>query len=185
MRDNRNVAIMMLYELYKSKNYVFLLTLLNLDIANFKYSIKKVEIINHVVFAEFSKEESDVKYVNIQKMRKIRIALSSLNEYALKDNRNGFVYSNNAIERLKKECLNLLDARPEFIKNFDLNLDRIFASRNFSDLDVEKILIDIGNSSALKYEGFIKAKLLLNSIMKEVASKLSSEWNAPRYIEYN
>lgn len=69
-----------------------IITLLNLDYADYDYDIiPETAKINHqIVTVNFMKKASTLRYVSIQKARKIRVAFSSLSEYAKKVNRNGY-----------------------------------------------------------------------------------------------
>lgn len=110
MRDNRNVAMMLLAEFMSRKEYLFLFSLLNLQYADYDYEIipDSIRIVNQIVTVAFSRKASTLRYVNIQKTRKIRVAYSSLAEYAKKENRNGFSFTNSQIIALKEDAFNIL-----------------------------------------------------------------------------
>lgn len=110
MRDNRNVAMLLLYEFMQHNEFLFLLSLMNLDYADFEYDIvpDSVKIQNQIVTVDFTKKSSTLRYVTIQKTRKIRVAFSALTEYAQKENRNGFTFTNDTIEQIKEKTYTLL-----------------------------------------------------------------------------
>lgn len=95
MRDNRNVAMMLLADFIDRNEFLFLFTLLNLEYADYDYDIipGTTKISHQIVTVDFSQKASTLRYVNIQKTRKIRVAFSSLSEYAKKENRNGYTYT--------------------------------------------------------------------------------------------
>lgn len=121
MRDNRNIAMMLLSEFIDQKEYLFLLTLLHLEYADYDYEIipytKKIH--NQIVTVQFSQRASTLRYVSIQKTRKIRVAFSSLAEYAKKDNRNGYMYSTAKIMEMKSRAFSLLAKVAEPLKEIN------------------------------------------------------------------
>ena len=86
MRDNRNVAMMLLADFIDRNEFLFLFTLLNLEYADYDYDIipGTTKISHQIVTVDFSQKASTLRYVNIQKTRKIRVAFSSLSEYSLR-----------------------------------------------------------------------------------------------------
>ena len=76
MRDNRNIAMMLLADFIDRNEYLFLFTLLNLEYADYDYEIvpASTKISNQIVTVNFSQKASTLRYVNIQKTRKIRVA---------------------------------------------------------------------------------------------------------------
>lgn len=181
MRDNRNVAMMLLNEYLQKKYYLFLLTFLNLGYANFNYSISSVNVNNHIVNACFTKTTSTLKYVNIQKIRKIRVAFESLSEYAEKKNRNGYLVTNDTIELIKKSTFRTLDNQPEYLDKMNENLIEILDSDPVNDSDIESFLNEIAYEKIIRYPEFIVVKSKFYDIMKIVAEILESNWDDSRY----
>ena len=182
MRDNRNVALMLLHEFLEKGEYLFLLSLLNLDYANYESDIidGSVQIKNQIVTVDFSTKASSLKYVNIQKKRKIRVAFSTLEEYANKDNRNGFLFSNERTEALKQAAFSLLATVPEEMKR--LNQELIDAlSEDAPDNSIDTFLEKIDYSRIITCPAFVDAKKDLVQIMQIVGDALASNWDDARY----
>lgn len=183
MRDNRNIAMMLLNDFIQHEEYLFLLTLLNLNYANYEYEIlpESIKINNHIVSASFSKKESSLRYVNIQKTRKIRIAFTSLLEYANKSNRNSFLYSNSEIKKLKKKAFLTLSQVDEKLKSDNTLLIQALSKPSALDKNMEIFLSSIDTNSIGNNHLFIKVKEILIGIMDLVAEELADNWNSPRY----
>ncbi len=182
MRDNRNVAMLLLHFFMENNEYLFLLSLLNLQYADFEYSIipESIKIHKQIVTVEFSQKTSTLKYVNIQKTRKIRVAFSALDEYSKKENRNGYVYTNTQIEDLKSEALKLLKSTDS--SHAELNQQLISAlSEDAPENSIDSFLSKIDYNSISSYPVFTQVKDLLKQVMTLVAAELASKWDDPRY----
>lgn len=183
MRDNRNVAMMLLADFIGQKEYLFLFTLLNLEYADYEYDIipSSTRIVNQIVTVDFAKKASTLRYVNIQKTRKIRVAFSSLSEYAQKENRNGFTYTNATIEALKKRAFLELSKVNTDLKEKNRTLTSILSGDEVLDTEIEAFLSSVNYTALKQTKEYIEAKNLLIQIMDEVSSVLSSNWEDPRY----
>ena len=182
MRDNRSFALQLLYEISQKEAYLFLLTLLNLNYADYEYSIDSKSIINNeqIITVKFDRKVSSLKYVTTQKIRKIRVAFSSLDEYGKKENRNSFSYENDEIKSLKKELFNKLDGVSSEMIEKNKSFKAII-STDFSDFDIDSFLKTITYDTLLHNQEFIDCKKILIQIMTLVAIELESNWNSPRY----
>ena len=183
MRDNRNVAMMLLADFIIQREYLFLFTLLNLEYADYVYDIipSSTRIVNQIVIANFAKKASTLRYVNIQKTRKIRVAFSSLSEYAQKKNRNGFTYTNATIEALKKRAFLELSEVNADLKEKNRTLTSILSGDEVLDTEIEAFLSSVNYAELKQTKEYFEAKKLLIRIMDEVSSALSSNWDNPRY----
>lgn len=184
MRDNRNIAMMLLYSFLEKNEYLFLLTLMNLEYADFSYEIdtNTVCVNNHIVTADFIKNTSTLKYVKVQKTRKVRVAFSALTDYALKENRNGYMYTNEDIEALKTEAFNLLSSVSATEKEFSEKLKNILESENeTTENDITTFLDSIDYSNIVQNPIFVSVREIICKIMKLVAVELASKWDDPRY----
>lgn len=183
MRDNRNIAMMLLNDFIQHGEFLFLLTLLNLNYANYEYEIipESVKINNHVVSASFSKKESNLRYVNIQKTRKIRIAFTSLLEYANKSNRNSFLYTNPEIEKLKGKVFFTLSQIDKNTQSINSRLIQVFSTPSKLDKNMEAFLSSIDINSIDNNPLFIRVKDFLIDIMDLVAEDLAANWDSSRY----
>lgn len=182
MRDNRNIAMMLLADFIEKGEFLFLLTLLHLEYVDFDYDIipGSTEIQNQIVTVRFSRRASTLRYVSIQKTRKIRVAFSSLTEYARKENRNGYMYSNEEIQGLKAEALRLLSTVPGTLKEYNHSLIAAL-SDDGSDADIEQFIASVDYLGIKQTPEFIEAKRILVRIMELVATELASNWDDPRY----
>ena len=183
MRDNRNIAMMLLADFINRDEYLFLFTLLNLEYADYDYEIipGSTRINNHIVTVDFLQRESTLRYVNIQKTRKIRVAFSSLSEYAKKENRNGYTYTNSRIETLKKEAFRILSNICSIAKKQNEALIAALSDEDRVDSELETFSSTVDYTALKHMREFIAVKELLIQIMELVAQELSSNWDAPRY----
>lgn len=183
MRDNRNIALMLLSKFMTSGECLFLLSLLNLQYADYQYQIipDSQEIYNHIVTVDFTYETSSLRYVTIQKRRKIRIAFESLSDYATKDNRNGFIYNSPTIEQLKSTIFDILSSVPQEYKILNSKLCSIISNPVISDNEIESFLNEVDYNKLLSLNEYVAAKEKLYEIMSLVAQELSNNWDSARY----
>lgn len=183
MRDNRNIAMMLLADFVKHDEFLFLLTLLNLNYADYDYGIDPatLNVNNQIVTVQFISKPSTLRYVNIQKIRKIRVAFSSLIDYANKENRNGFMYTNDEIEHLKQQAFSTLSSVNTFLSNKNKDLKSAISNEATTDTDLEIFLQNIDYTELLDVPQFKDVKNLLVKIMSIVADALSSKWDDSRY----
>lgn len=183
MRDNRNIALMLLYDFMSRGECLFLLSLLHLEYADYSYKIcpGSVQVNNHIVTAKFSQQESTLKYVNTQKRRKIRVAFEALVDYATKENRNGYRYTDSSIERLKNQAFDILGTVSHEIKALSQLLLDIVSSETPTDHDIDVFLDKLNCIDLDSVEQFVEAKTILHQIMKVVSAFLAGRWDDPRY----
>jgi len=183
MRDNRNIAMMLLADFIDRGEFLFLLSLLNLEYADYEYEIipGSTQIQNQIVTVDFSRKASTLRYVSIQKTRKIRVAFSSLTEYARKENRNGYMYTNPEIVELKEKAFSLLSGVSQKMKLDNQTLIAALANEENSDADVEKFIGSIDYCAIKQTKEYMETKRLLIGIMDIVATELASNWDDPRY----
>ena len=183
MRDNRNVAMMLLADFIDRNEFLFLFTLLNLEYADYDYDIipGTTKISHQIVTVDFSRKASTLRYVNIQKTRKIRVAFSSLSEYAKKENRNGYTYTNAKIEALKKQAFILLSNISSNMKTLNASLIAALSDEERVDAEIEAFLSAVDYTALKRTQEFVDVKELLKQIMELVAQELSSNWDDPRY----
>ena len=182
MRDNRNIAMMLLADFIDKGEYLFLLTLLHLEYADYDYDILpgSTRIQNQIVTVKFSRRESTLRYVSIQKTRKIRVAFSSLAEYARKENRNGYMYSSKEIQELKLRAFSLLSKVSESLKTDNRRLIAAI-SEDGSDADIEQFIASIDYAAIKRVPEYTEARKILVRIMELVSKELASNWDDPRY----
>jgi Alw26I/Eco31I/Esp3I family type II restriction endonuclease len=183
MRDNRNIAMMLLADFIDKGEYLFLFTLLNLEYADYEYDIVpgSIKINNQILTVDFSRKTSTLRYVNIQKTRKIRVAFSSLSEYAKKENRNGYTYTNSQIEALKRKAFSILSGIGNNMKNQNTALITALSDETRVDFELEAFLSSVDYKTLKLTQEFVEVKKILIQIMELVSAKLSSNWDSPRY----
>ncbi len=183
MRDNRNIAMMLLSEFIEQREYLFLLTLLHLEYADYEYEIVpgSVKVNQSIVSVQFSRKASTLRYVNIQKARKIRIAFTSLADYAKKENRNGYMVTTPEITKLKQMVHDsLLSVSPQFTL-YNQQLISALEEDEGGSAKLETFITAIKYDSIMADPIFAEARGILCQIMEIVASKLAANWDDPRY----
>jgi len=182
MRDNRNIAMMLLADFINKGEFLFLLTLLHLEYADYDYEIipGSTSIKNQIVTVKFSRRASTLRYVSIQKTRKIRVAFSSLAEYARKENRNGYMYTSKEIRELKSKAFALLSRVSEPLKARNRELIAALSEEG-SDTDIEQFVAAIDYFAIKRIPEYVEVKGILIHIMELVANELTSNWDDPRY----
>lgn len=183
MRDNRNIAMNLLYDFMDRGEVLFLLTLLNLGYADYDYEIlpASLKIKEQIVTVKFSQKSSSLKYVGIQKTRKIRVAFSALSDYAKKENRNGYMYTNEEIEAIKSEAISLLGTVDSRLSLKNKELLNAISNTDSTDSDIEKFLESLDYENTIANTIYTQVKQLLINIMQLVAIELSSKWDDSRY----
>ena len=182
MRDNRNVAMMLLYDFMDKGEYLFLLTLLNLNYADYEYEIlpNSIDITNQIITVKFMQKVSSLKYVEIQKIRKIRVAFSALDEYAKKENRNGYMVTSPEIDSLKNTALKLLSSTSVRLKAYNREL-RLLLTNDATESAIGDFLRKIDYQVLVNTSEYVQARAILCSIMNLVGLQLSNNWNNARY----
>jgi len=182
MRDNRNIAMVLLVDFIDKEEFLFLLTLLHLEYADYDYEIipGSMSIHNQIITVQFSRRASTLRYVSIQKTRKIRVAFSSLAEYARKDNRNGYMYTSTGMLDLKSKAFSLLSRVAEPLKANNRALIAALAE-DASDAGIEQFIASIDYLAIKQAPEYVEARRILTLIMELVATELASNWDDPRY----
>ena len=179
MRDNRFNALCALGDLLDKKQYFLLYSLLNLQYAEYTYTLQAYSVHNHIVTAEFTSVPSALKYVYIQKARKIRVAFSALRDYSEKENRNGMrIDLPDYDKRISKIEMLMSKVHEEYQSDFT------FISKVLSDVDAteEQLTKVIQKMPDLDMKPeVIESKQILSTIMSDVAAKLAALWDDDRY----
>lgn len=180
MRDNRNIAMMLLADFVKAGEFLFLLTLLNLDYADYEYSIREdtVSIKDHIITADFLPKKSSLRYVSIQKTRKIRVAYSALIEYVGKENRNGYQYTDTKIDRLKSQAFALLKKVSQPLKEKNTQL---IGAIEGTDSGIEEFIKSLDYKKLVNDSIYTQVREILTQIMNLVGIHLESMWDNTRY----
>ena len=185
LRDNRHTAICLLDELRRKHQYCLLLSLLNLQLAEYAMTVREdtITVCNHVVRASFSKTPSSLLYVNEQKARKIRVAFESLSDYYSKEiqtesARNGLIVQPNisfdCLDRVGQLLQQLNTSNQDVIDG----MDEVFSGK-YPETYLYSLMPKIShicNCTEIK-----TAKSILIDYMKGVADVLSTHWDTSRY----
>lgn len=178
MRDNRYNAMILLGRLLEDEEYLLLITLLNLRYAEYNYDVDKIDVNGHIVNARFRRTRSALKYVLIQKARKVRVAFSSLEEYLEKENRNGLEVDFSVYERLYNHIRDTMAPANKEYAAYKKELKKALAS-NATEADLIKVLSAMPD---LDDDLWIQAaKTMLQQAMKKVATVLADLWCDDRY----
>lgn len=178
MRDNRYNAMILLGRLLEDEEYLLLITLLNLRYAEYNYDVDKIDVNGHIVNARFRRTRSALKYVLIQKARKVRVAFSSLEEYLEKENRNGLEVDFSVYERLYNHIRDTMAPANKEYAAYKKELKKALAS-NATEADLIKVLSAMPD---LDDDLWIQAaKTMLQQAMKKVSTVLADLWCDDRY----
>jgi len=182
LRDNRHNAMMTLAEYAKAKHYLFLYTFLNLRYANFNYEIQEFNIDNHIVTADFERKPSELKYVQIQKARRVRIAFSSLNEYALKENRNGLRVSFDDNDSLFSRSIVALESAGIEYEKYNKMLGALLENEATTEVELRNFVSEVPMTPDISFIDNIDfARSCVMQIMDNIAHILAEMWDDSRY----
>jgi len=149
---------------------------LNLEHADFSYKIKDFKVENHIVTATFEQIRSDLKYVLIQKARRVRVAFSSLADYSAKENRNGLRIDLKENKVLFAKSLAALKDTDAEYKRLDYELS---VAWNSSEEKLSRLIASIFNFRDNKQVAIARDCFL--QIMNNIAVHLAEKWDDPRY----
>lgn len=182
LRDNRHSFMACLREVERCGHHAFLLSLLNLECADFDVAFEGLRVVNHVTaFAGQKRTARTTKYAVEQKARRCRIALDSLRTYFKKKNRNAFVVSTPAIKKATANAIATLENEPELFKKLDKQIARVLKLRKQEAVDsgFRRLLRRVPSQWP---EQFRVARNSLAQALATVAQELSGQWNDERYV---
>lgn len=182
LRDNRHSFMAILRRIERAGHYAFLLSLLNLDYADFHVEFEGLEVVEHLTrFAAEKRKRRTTKYAVEQKARRCRIAFESLHSYFKKKNRNAFVVALLEIESATVAALAALQESPDEVRKLDKQIARVMKLRKPDAVDsgFRKLLRRVPT----QWPGqFRVAKNSLAKAMTAVAQELSAQWSDERYM---
>ena len=179
MRDNRGFALSLINYIFEQGHPLFLLTLLNLEYANYTYALIDYTVSEKsIITSRFKEEDSNLQYVSNQKVRKIRVAFESIVEYANKDSRNILEINDSEIETLKSQLLQEISGIEDSLKDKNSELYTILTKDDDKDNELKSF---ISNYNTQDVVAFNKGKVLMIKIMERVAELLENNWDSPRY----
>lgn len=102
-------------------------------------------------------------------------------EYAQKENRNGYTFSNAATEQIKAATFDLLSSVPHELKESNDKFAAIILGSDTTDYEIEQFITSLDYQSLIQNPIFIQAKTNLVEYMECIAKELESKWDDPRY----
>lgn len=182
LRDNRHTFMSILQRIATRGHFSFLVTLLELDYADFDVNFKNLRVVDHITrFHRIIKAHRKTKYAVEQKARRCRVAFDSLRKYFRKISRNAYVVSTPEIEREVKKALAHLDSFPGSAKDWDKKLASVIWKRA-GRVDEEILRETIARFPRHQPPKFIKAKRHLVKAMALVGKELAQAWESDRYV---
>ncbi|HFI0120506.1 TPA: Alw26I/Eco31I/Esp3I family type II restriction endonuclease [Streptococcus suis] len=179
MRDNRGIALSLINFVFEQGYPLFLLTLLNLEYADYTYAIIDYTVSEkNIITSRFNKKPSDLQYVTNQKVRKIRIAFESIVEYANKDNRNTLEINDSEIESLKSQLIKEISTLDFSLKEKNAELYTILTMGVDKDNALKSFITNYNTQDIIAFQ---KGNELMIKIMEKVAKLLEKNWDSPRY----
>jgi len=180
LRDNRHLSIGFLADLTNQKFYTFLCSLLSLNYANFDFEFSTIAVRNHVVYPVGGKAlKRETMYAGEQKVRRMRVAFSSLLEYVQKEQRNASVAQSEDSKVDLTSVTSVLAHESVDARRLDQLIDE--ALRNGKEDALRDLLPSI--EKLIKNDPvFGEARKKLIAIMQEIASVLSKQWDSDRYV---
>ena len=179
MRDNRHTYMRALSNFNTQGTLRFLISLLNLHFADREPAFQGLMAENHrMVFSGVLHEPRNNRYSLKQKIRRCRIALSSLESYFEKENRNAYFVDSDLMEESLEKAVGLVLSTDQD-DGLDAELHAAIKSGDIDDGIVGRYL------SAMPSEwpaSFVEAKSVLVEGLEDVATKLSEMWDDERYV---
>jgi hypothetical protein len=179
MRDNRHTYMRALSNFNTQGTLRFLISLLNLHFADREPAFQGLMAENHrMVFSGVLHEPRNNRYSLKQKIRRCRIALSSLESYFEKENRNAYFVDSDLMEESLEKAVGLVLSTDQDY-GLDAELHAAIKSGDIDDGIVGRYL------SAMPSEwpaSFVEAKSVLVEGLEDVATKLSEMWDDERYV---
>lgn len=182
LRDNRHSFMAILREIERAGHHAFLLSLLNLECADFDVEFEGLNVLDHVTqFASQQRTRRTTKYAIEQKARRCRIALESLRTYFKKKNRSAFVISLPETETAKAAAIAALKDSPEEFRKLDKQVSRVLRLRKQEAMDAgfRRLLRKLPSPWPKQFR---IAQDSLHQAMQGIARELSGRWEDERYV---
>jgi len=179
LRDNQRNFVHLLYEIYKRKQFAFLITLLELEHAENKVSFENLRFENFVSkYDKLVLEKRDTKYTVEQKARRIRIGLDALKTYGEKLNRHNVMLLKSEMEPSLNKAIHLLgNAGTEFDE-----LNKQVAVSLDNEPQLRALIVKQLSDTNLHTDTTKQIKLELSNAMDSVAETISKMWEDERYV---
>jgi Alw26I/Eco31I/Esp3I family type II restriction endonuclease len=181
LRDNRHSFMAILRQVERRGFYAFLLSLLNLECADFYVEFHDLKIVNSTTFFSVERRAPrTTKYAVEQKARRCRIALETLRDYFKKESRNARVIATTASTRAVDSAVATLATQPAPFKKLDKQIARALkGAKQDRDTRFRMLVRKLPREWPPEFD---TAKRSLSVAMERIAKELSSQWNDERYV---
>lgn len=182
LRDNRHSFMAMLREIERAGHHAFLMSLLNLEYADYDVEFEELKVLDHVTqFASQKRTRRTTKYAIEQKARRCRIALESLRTYFKKKNRSAFVISLPETEAATAAAIAALKDSPKEFRKLDKQVARLLKLSKLEAIDsgFRRLLRKLPSPWPTEFR---IAQSSLRQAMQAVARELSGRWEDERYV---
>lgn len=182
LRDNRHTVMYLLKNIADRGHYAFLSMFLGLSYADYNVSFENLRAENYLTgYDAVNRSPRVTRYAIEQKARRVRVAFSSLVDYAKKEGRNAFVVQTPAILEELSQTIEILDKVPGNIHQLNQELTAILIAEIPSEENLRLIVTSLPKVDS-KPEAYKLARERLRRVISLVAQELSSMWNADRYV---
>lgn len=182
LRDNQRIAMQILCTLYESQYLAFLVYLLDL-----KYAERNVDFINLrsvgyvTTYDCIEYAERNTKYAVEQKARRLRIGFESLRSYLEKDNRHGYLVTDDLITDCVRELTQYLATCDNPLQSLESRIVSVLRPEN--GVTMEKSLRDLAADIPTGvFDEFETGKEILISGMRVIAQEVNTMWDSDRYV---
>jgi Alw26I/Eco31I/Esp3I family type II restriction endonuclease len=182
LRDNRHSFMAILRQIERAGHHAFLLSLLNLECADYDVEFEGLKVLDHVTqFTAQKRRRRTTKYAIEQKARRCRIAVESLRTYFEKKNRSAFVISLPETETATAAAIAALKDSPEEFRKLDKQVAKVLKLRKQDGIDsgFRRLLRKLPSPWP---EQFRLAQGSLRQAMQTIARELSKRWDNGRYV---
>jgi Alw26I/Eco31I/Esp3I family type II restriction endonuclease len=183
MRDNQRYLMTILGKLFQDRQLAFLVSLLELERANFSVKFEGTYVDYYVV--RYQKEvhtPRTTKYSSTQMAMRLRIGFTALEEYTKKTNRHQFGLTSPEMEYSYNELLFVLNKSSKKMRAFNRELikDISLHKTSFVESSLRKMVATWQKLAPEK--AFTVARAHLDNIMTVVAKEIAEKWNDDRYV---
>ena len=182
LRDNRHTLMSILKAVYDEGHFALLLSLLNLEYANYDVGFEGLHAEGgYTSFESISHVPQTTVYVLEQKARRCRVAFETLSTYWQKTSRNAFVVSDAAVERQVAEALAVLSENRPRMAAIDDIVGPGLAAEAVEGLD-NRFRRAIAALPDAWPPHFSETLARLDGAMGRVGELLSQAWDDERYV---
>lgn len=186
MRDNQRYLMTILGKLFQDRQLAFLVSLLELERANFSVKFEGTYVDDCVVrYQNEIHTPRTTKYASTQMARRLRIGFTALDEYTKKTNRHRFGLTSPEMEKHYAELLAVLTKSSRKMRAFNRDLIKALSlpQAPFVESNLRKLAASW--QELAPEHAFTGARAYLDGIMTLVAKDIADKWNDDRYVRDN